>query len=69
MSKITFDPDRHFAEELRIQIQMFDNRHATGDPLTASEILVQIPRDKYERLCRLSLEAINHQVQTKGSDL
>ena len=68
MSKITFDPDRHFAEELRMQIQMLDNRHATGDPLTASEVLVQIPREKFERLCRLSLVALNHQNASKGSE-
>lgn len=58
LTSVEFDPDKYFAEELRIQIQMFDNRQKTGDPLTASELLVQIPREKFERLCRLSLEAL-----------
>lgn len=60
MNKIVFDLDRHFAEELWTIIQIFDNRRKTGDPLTASEYLIQVPRDKYERLCRLSLEALQH---------
>ena len=56
MTKLTHDPDRHLEEELRIIIQIFDNSHATGDPLTASEFLVQIPRKKFERICRLALK-------------
>ena len=60
LSNVAYDPDRHLADELHILVTMFDNRHATGDSLSANELLVQIPRDRFERLCRLSLEALQH---------
>jgi len=57
------DREKAFARELQLQIQIMDDRDATGEPFRADEVMVSIPRDKYRSLCEYSLKGLraNHE--------